>query len=100
MRHSRSVGEFGTPPDLDSGDRRFESCHSDEVTREASNVGRVTVWGDRIAAIALDCKSGGFGLREFESHSPHHVPIAQLVERLVLNQEVVGSSPTRGTTAV
>ena len=54
--------------------------------------------GCRIAAIARDCKSLGFGLRRFESYCWHkNGEVAQLGERESHNLKVTGSTPVLAT---
>ena len=61
------------PPDLGSGNRRFESCLTDDGLRSMQALCR----GDPVIARA----------------NPHMVGIAQTVERQIVNLDVAGSIP-------
>ena len=88
----RDVAQFGSASGLGPEGRRFESCHPDQTNsfkhiREFSSAGR---------ASALQA-----GCHRFEPCNSHHVSlmryryagVAQLVEQLICNQQVAGSSP-------
>ena len=78
---SRDVAQFGSASGLGPEGRRFESCHPDQKVWEFSSAGR---------ASALQAE--GHRFEPCNSHQ-HYAGIAQLVEQLICNQQVVGSSP-------
>ena len=82
----RDVAQFGSASGLGPEGRRFESCHPDQKVWEFSSAGR---------ASALQA-----GCHRFEPCNSHHIlfiieyaGVAQLVEQLICNQQVAGSSP-------
>ena len=84
----RDVAQFGSASGLGPEGRRFESCHPDQKVWEFSSAGR---------ASALQA-----GCHRFEPCNSHHflnnvlkydAGVAQLVEQLICNQQVAGSSP-------
>ena len=78
----RDVAQFGSASGLGPEGRRFESCHPDQsrIKREFSSAGR---------ASALQA-----GCHRFEPCNSHqYAGVAQLVEQLICNQQVAGSSP-------
>ena len=89
----RDVAQFGSASGLGPEGRRFESCHPDQKVWEFSSAGR---------ASALQA-----GCHRFEPCNSHHflnnvlkydAGVAQLVEQLICNQQVAGSSPITSST--
>ncbi len=82
MPRNRDVAQFGSASGLGPEGRRFESCHPDQISKkwEYSSAGR---------ASALQA-----GCHRFEPcYSHQYAGVAQLVEQLICNQQVAGSSP-------
>ena len=89
----RDVAQLGSASGLGPEGRRFESCHPDQKVWEFSSAGR---------ASALQA-----GCHRFEPCNSHHflnnvlkydAGVAQLVEQLICNQQVAGSSPITSST--
>ena len=58
----------------------------------------VTPWVGRIVAIAADCKSADFGLRQFESGPAHlYVCVSELVEGTFLLRRCAAHNCTEGS---
>ena len=77
----------------------------------ARNIATPSFWRETIRAWRLDRRqsrfryperTGGliFGASLSRIRALEHSPVAQLVERAAVNRQVVGSSPTRGATAL
>ena len=80
------MAQLADAPDLKFGELKgcgFKSRQRHDTSRGCSSVGR-----------ARPCQGRG---RRFEPGHPLHASIAQLVERLICNQQVAGSTPAAGS---
>ena len=89
---NRDVAQFGSASGLGPEGRRFESCHPDQIffKKFAECIWEFSSAG-RASALQAGC-------HRFEPCNSHHkflqyAGVAQLVEQLICNQQVAGSSP-------
>ena len=85
MPGNRDVAQLGSASGLGPEGRRFESCHPDQKFLFHK------IWEYSSAGIASALQAGCHRFEPCYSH--HYAGVAQLVEQLICNQQVAGSSP-------